>query len=143
MKNKSRQIASASIILLMSSSLLAGNGKKEIPKAVKDSFAAHYPNVKAEWEKEGNSYEAEFEIGEVDMSVEFDSLGNTLLTETEIEVSALPQIVREHVNTTYKTEIKEAFKIVDNKGTVTYEVEIKKKELVYDATGNFLKEDKD
>jgi len=40
-------------------------------------------------------------------------------------------------------KIKEAAKITDAKGVVTYEAEVTGKDLIFDASGKFLKEIKD
>lgn len=119
--------------------------EKDVPAPVKTSFQKHYPNIKeVKWDKEGEKFEASFDLSKVDNSVLFDAQGNILETEVEIEFSQLPKGVLEYVATNYKGQkVKEAAKITDAKGTVTYEAEIKGLDLLFDRNGKFIKETKD
>ena len=119
--------------------------EKDVPAPVKTSFQKHYPNIKeVKWDKEGEKFEASFDLNKVDNSVLFDAQGNILETEVEIELSQLPKGILEYVKTNYIGQrVKEAAKITDSKGTVTYEAEIKGMDLLFDSNGKFIKEIKD
>ncbi|PBQ32770.1 hypothetical protein CNR22_13635 [Sphingobacteriaceae bacterium] len=119
--------------------------ESEVPAVVKDAFKKSYKDAKeVKWEKEGANFEAEFEIGETDQSVAFDATGHLVETEVEIKVEELPSGAKDYFAKNYKdTKIKEATKITDAKGTVTYEAEIKGKDLIFDSTGKFIKEEVD
>lgn len=118
---------------------------KEIPASVKTAFQKAYPEAKAvKWEKEGDHFEVEFKQEKLEQSVVLDAQGNILETEVEIAVSELPKKASDYVIEHYKGQVlKEAARITDAKGTVTYEAEIKGKDLIFDATGAFLKESKE
>ena len=133
-------ILSAVILGLFAVTAFALRGD-DAPAAVKASFAKLYPSVtKVKWEKEEANYEAEFEVNKVETSCLFDASGNLLETESEISVTALPAGVSEYIAKNYAGQkIKEAAKIVDSKNVVTYEAEIKEGELIFDASGNFVK----
>jgi len=133
-------ILSAVLLGIFSVSAFAFGGD-DAPAAVKASFAKLYPNVtKVKWGKEDANYEAEFEVNKVETSCLFDVNGNLLETETEIAISALPKGISEYVAKNYAGEkIKEASKIVDSKNVTTYEAEVKDGDLLFDASGNFLK----
>ena len=128
---------------------LAACGQKlseaDVPMAVKDAFKKVHKDAKeVKWEKEGANFEAEFEIGETDQSVVFDATGHLVETEVEIKVDELPSDVKDYIAKNCKdAKIKEATKITDSKGTVTYEAEIKGKDLIFDTTGKFIKEEMD
>jgi len=65
-------------------------------------------------------------------------------TEKEIPVKDLPASCANYILKNYSgATIKEASEITDAKGMKTYEAEIKGKDIVFDANGNFLKEEKD
>lgn len=119
--------------------------EKEVPAQVKTSFQKHYPNTKeVKWDKEGEKFEASFDLNKIDNSVLFDAQGNILETEVEIELNQLPKGVLEYVKTNYKGQnVKEAAKITDAKGTVTYEAEIKGLDLLFNSNGTFIKEIKE
>jgi len=116
--------------------------EKEVPAPVKTAFQKNFPQAKVEkWEKEGDNFEAEFELNKSEQSVLFDAQGIIIETEIEIEISQLPNGVLDYVKTNYKGQsVKEAAKITDTKGTVTYEAEIKGRDLLFDSNGKFIKE---
>jgi hypothetical protein len=118
--------------------------KIEVPPEVKKAFATRFPDAKVEeWQKEGDCFEAEFELNDIEHSVLIDAKGDILEVEEEIKVKQLPSAISAYVAKNYpKQKIKEAAKITNAAGVVSYEAEIKSKDLLFDATGNFLKEDK-
>lgn len=117
---------------------------KNVPQTVISSFQKAYPTAKAvKWDKEGENYEASFDLNKTDYSVLYDANGNLQETEVEIETSQLPKAVTDYVAAQYKGQkIKEAAKITNAQGAITYEAEIKGKDLMFDSTGNFLREAK-
>ena len=92
--------------------------EKDVPSTVKTSFQKIFPQSNVEkWEKEGDNFEAEFELNKSEQSVLFDAQGNIIETEIEIELSQLPNRVLDYVKTNYKRlSVKEAAKITDGKG---------------------------
>jgi hypothetical protein len=119
--------------------------EKEVPAPVKNAFQKQYPTASdVKWDKEGEKFEASFDLNKIDNSVLFDAQGNILETEVEIELNQLPKGVLEYVKANYKGQkVKEAAKITDAKGKVTYEAEIKGMDLLFDANGKFIKEVKE
>jgi hypothetical protein len=119
--------------------------EKDVPASVKASFQKNYPNIKeVKWDKEGEKFEASYDLNKIDNSVLFDAQGNLLETEVEIELNQLPKGVLEYVKANYKGQnVKEAAKITDAKGIVTYEAEIKGMDLLFDNNGKFIKQIKD
>jgi hypothetical protein len=78
------------------------------------------------------------------MSVIIDGSGNITETETMIAVTDLPVPISDYMNKYYSgMKIEEAAKIIKASGDVNYEAEIKEKDIVFDANGNFLKEEKE
>jgi hypothetical protein len=118
--------------------------KKDVPAQVKASFEKQYPDIKdVKWDKEGEKFEASFDLNKIDNSVLFDAQGNILETELEIRLNQLPKGVLEYIKTNYKGQnVKEAAKIADAKGTLTYEAEIKGLDLLFSSNGKFIKQTK-
>jgi hypothetical protein len=114
--------------------------KVDVPAAVLAKFNTLYPDVKnAKWEKEENRYDAEFKVNGVETEVQFQPDGNLFLTETEIEVSALPAGVTDYVNQNMPgKKIAEASKLVSVDGIVTYEAEVDHTDYIFDGTGVFI-----
>jgi len=113
----------------------------KVPAAVKAAFQKQYPSVaKVKWEKEKESFEAEFKLDKVETSAVFDMAGKLMETEIEIAITALPQAVKDYVSKNHKgAKIKEAAKITDAQGKIMYEAELKGKDLMFDEQGNFIK----
>ena len=118
--------------------------ESQVPVAVKATFEKEYPNIKGTWDKEDEGYEVEFEKDGKEISLIIDETGKILETESMIAVKELPAAILDYMNTHYKgMKVEEAAKIVTANGDINYEAEIKEKDVVFDANGNFLKEEKD
>ena len=114
---------------------------KKVPAAVKASFARQYPGITASWEKEEGKYEAGFDHNGHEMSALFETTGAMTESEMEIKVNELPAPVMQYINAHHKgAVVKEAAKITKATGEVNYEAEVRGKDLIFDATGKFLKE---
>jgi hypothetical protein len=116
-----------------------------IPEAVAKSFTNLKPSAKAvEWEMEGKDYEAEFKENGVESSMIFDATGKHLMTETEIEVSALPKAIIDDLKTRANgKKIKEASRLEYTEGKTLYEAECGDVDYIFDAKGKFIEIEKD
>lgn len=114
-----------------------------VPEQVKATFQKQYPEVqKVKWEKDNGNYEAEFEIGQSEVSMVIDSAGGIVKIEEEIGADALPKNTKDYLTKQFPgKKVKEATKTTDGKGVITYEVEVGDEELVFDGNGNFVKEE--
>ena len=113
---------------------------KDVSRIVRDKFSSSYSNAtNVKWTKEKSGYESSFKNGNIDMSVNFDEIGNIIETETGIKLSDLPVEVRQSVAKNYsKYKISKTAKI-ETKGIITYEVEVRrgkdKMDLIYGEHG--------
>ncbi|MFC6269722.1 PepSY-like domain-containing protein [Frigoriflavimonas asaccharolytica] len=120
--------------------------KDEVPVAVKNAFKKDYPQVKkVKWDDEHGTYEAEFKMGNKDMSVTYSKSGMKEETETSLKVTELPKSVISYVAQKKYGKIKEAARIVKADGSVVYEAEVKSGDLLFNENGSFnsLKIEKD
>ena len=119
--------------------------KSGAPDAVKTAFAKAYPNAtKVKWEKEDGNYEVTF----VDKGKEISAIYNPkgILQETELEMKAaeLPANILAYMKAHYKgITVKSGAKITKANGIVNYEAAIKEKDIIFDASGKFIKEVKE
>lgn len=115
-----------------------------MPSAVRSAFQKQYPDTPAKWEKEKGNYEVSFKKeGEI-MSAVINKEGTILETESDIAVNELLKPIQSYLKTHYKgTEIKEAARIVKANGEVNYEGEVNGKDVIFDASGKFIREAKD
>lgn len=135
------------VITLIMVSLVSFAQKTEeqnVPQVVKNALLQKFPKAKeVKWDKEENNYEASFKNNKVDNSILFNANGKIIETEIAITVSQLPKKALQYLNDNYKNQkVKEAAKIVTEKGTVIYEAEIKGKDLLFDENGNYITKDK-
>lgn len=120
-----------------------------VPLAVLTAFQQKFPKATdIKWGKEGNgSYEANFEIEEIDMSANFKADGSWLETETEVDGNKLPATVLAAFKAKSNKSIAEAAKIETASGQVFYEIEYRAglamQELFFDEKGKSLQEPED
>jgi len=117
----------------------------KVPAVVKTSFAKMYPSAtNTKWEMEKGNYEAEFKNNGSMMSTVFKPDGTMTESEVEIKASELPVRVQSYVKEHYKgKQIKEGAKITKANGEINYEAEVNGIDVIFDANGNFLKEEKE
>lgn len=144
MKNSNIFFIIASFFLITSCSKDSDELKSsDIPKAVEENFNNEYPNSQnAEWEKEGDYYEVEFETGGVEKTVVYDKNGSVISTEIEIAISKLPATITNYINKNHSDYTIEEAEREENKEGIFYEVELEKEddeiELIFNSEGKFI-----
>ena len=134
------------LLMALSASVFAQKiDASKVPAPVKSTFTKNFSEVKdVKWEQEKGNYEANFNQNGQKMSALMDATGNLLETETAIGVHALPSGVTDYIAKNYKDEkIKEAARLKMANGDINYEAEVKGTDLIFDATGRFIKAVKD
>lgn len=115
-----------------------------VPDAVVKTFTQNNPDAgKVKWEKEGENYNAEFKVKDVEKEISCDALGNLISTETKMKTENLLSNIREYITSNYQGyEIEEA-DLLETKDGIFYKVEIEKGkeeiDLIFDKSGNFVK----
>ncbi|OIR07633.1 hypothetical protein GALL_102960 [mine drainage metagenome] len=133
------------IFLLLIVFNLHAQNKSTIPEVVKTSFAKIFSNsTNVKWGKEDKNYEADFMQDGKKMSALFDASGKLKETERSITINELPAKAIPYFNQHYKNvAIKETAKITKASGEINFEIGTKGEDILFDATGNFIKEVKD
>ncbi len=118
--------------------------ESQVPVAVKSAFIKEHPNTTAQWEKEEGNYEAVFKQDGKNMSSVIDKKGFILENETDLSANELPQNIQSYLQQHYKgAKISAAAKVVKANGDVNYEANVNRKELMFDANGQVLKNQKE
>lgn len=144
-----KKYAGALLLIMATSLSLSAQEKKEKsiapPAEAKLAFEKKFPGAtKVKWGKEKNDYEVNFLDKQVEMAAVYDSKGVCRETEVSIPSNQLPITVKAYILKKYTgARIKEAAKITTANGILTYEAEVNKQDLIFDATGKFLKIAKD
>jgi hypothetical protein len=117
----------------------------KVPAAVSAALMKKYPEAsKVTWEKEAGNYEANWggKDGE-ENSVQFTPAGNFVEIVKAIPVDQLPKPALEYIKMHYKNaKVKEAGMVTDAAGKTFYEAEVNGKDIVFDASGKFVKVEK-
>jgi uncharacterized membrane protein YkoI len=100
--------------------------QSSVPSLVLNAFQQKFPKASdVEWEKKGDLYEVEFDLGIHDHKALIDAAGKIVKYKEEINASDLPAAVKEAVQKDFsKYKIDEAKRIETN-GSVLYKVELK------------------
>ena len=117
--------------------------KLQPPTAVLNAFTKQHANIKVKWEKEGENYEADFRLNNTKMTQTYKPNGELIETETAILISHLPEAIATYVKKNKLGKIKEASKIELADGTIQYEADLPAGDYLFDASGNFIKIEKD
>lgn len=143
MKTKSIQIMI--VIFLSSTSIFAQDIlESQVPSVILNNFKKDFPKAKdVEWDRQGDQYNVDFEIGWVtDYEAWYSSSGKLNKYTKEISEKDLPKAVKNLIKNQYKGyHIDDVKKITEN-GLETYDVEIKKGndelELILSGKGKLI-----
>ncbi len=125
-------------------SLTACSQTKKVPQNILNVFSHKFPDAKEiEWGKEDeNTWEAEFELSDKDMSANFNIRGVWLETETELTKKDLPKVIKNVISTDYKGYKIKEMGFTETPNYKAFEVEVKKGakviELVIDGSGKII-----
>ncbi|RYD96119.1 MAG: hypothetical protein EOP50_07045 [Sphingobacteriales bacterium] len=133
----------AGLVLLCSGTYAQKKKQIQVPDQVRSSFVKAFPGVAGTWERADGNYEVNFRSDGKEMSCVMNSRGEVLETETEIGPDTLPAAAIAYLKNHYAHQkVKGAARIQQAGGTVTFEAEIPGKDILFDANGNFKKEEK-
>lgn len=133
--------------IILSTSYSQSLDSNEIPRIVREQFKLSYKKaVEVKWTKDNWNYKATFKNGDEQMSVNLDTKGKIIETETGIEISELPVEVREASAKDYpKYKILAAVKI-ERGVRIKYKVGIRQGksviDLFYDEHGVLISKEK-
>lgn len=114
-----------SLLLILPAYLPGHSQGNDIPNAVMKTFKAKFPAAaKTEWERKGDIYQAEFEIGRADHKACFDETGRLTIYKMEIPVAELPAPVLKAIRKQYKGYTIDDVDKVDKSGKIYYQVEL-------------------
>lgn len=139
-----KSVMTIALIMLSFVSFAQKTKEQNVPQVIKKVLNEKFPNAKnVKWDKEENNFEASFKNNNIDNSILFNANGKIIETEIAIEVNQLPKNALQYLNDNFKNQkVKEAAKIITEKGNLIYEAEIKGKDLFFDENGNFITKDK-
>lgn len=137
------------VVLGFGLALTQANAQKlavgDVPEHLKNSLEKNFGIRDADWDQEGENYEANFEDRGKEMSVLFDPAGSVLETEREIARGKLPKAVIAVLRHDYPDFQLEESAVIEENGVVTYETEVENAgqtfDLIFDADGKLIKKE--
>jgi len=128
--------------------LLVGcSASTEAPENVVNAFTQKFPNVNdVDWDKENDTeWEAEFEMEGKEYSANFGVDGSWKENEHEIELSDVPNLIKNKLDTDYSNYKKEEIEYSEKKEGNFYEFELesdeKTIEVAFNEKGEVVKEE--
>ena len=132
------------VVALLVSIVACGESKKDVPAKVKTAFSQKFPNAQnIKWDKENDTeWEAEFKLNSREYSANFNTDGEWMETEYEIEISELPAPVKATLDSEYKDFKIEEPEVSETAKGIVYEVTVEKgkveREVVIDRNGKVV-----
>lgn len=102
--------------------------ESQVPSVVLNTFKTEFPKASdVEWEKKGDQFQVEFEIGYFsDYEAWFTSTGEMLYYEEEISKRKLPEAVMNTIKQKYDAYRIDDVKKINKKGEISYAIELEK-----------------
>lgn len=140
-----KTIKIVTLLLILSGTAFAQDiNPDQVPSVILNSFKKEFPKASdVEWERQGNQYQVEFEIGFFsDFEAWYDATGKQIRYSEDLWKRDLPDAVKAKVKQDYPGyHIDDAKKFVEN-DTISYWVEIEKgrdeHKLLLDTNGNLI-----
>lgn len=138
-------ILSISVAFMLASVVVAQDiPQTEVPSVIANNFKKSYPKASSlDWEKEGNLYKVEFEIGWFnDYTAWYNEAGERVKFSEEIAKKQLPQNILAKINTEFKGyRVDDVRKITTGKA-VTYDIDLNSLkqdwDVVFDSDANVI-----
>ncbi len=142
---KTKIIKAMAILFLGSASVYAQDiQESQVPSVIVENFKKEFPKASdVEWEKKGEQYNVDFEIGwGIDYEAWYTTAGKLIKYKQEISDANLPQAIKDAVKKDYAGyRIDDATKYVEN-GVETYKVELEKgteeRKIIFSKDGKLI-----
>ena len=98
-----------------------------MPSVVQNGLKTQFPNaVNLEWEKNGDMFEAEFDVTQQEYAALVDATGKVVAVKQEIDATQLPAPILQQIKTSHQDYTLDDVEKVERDGQVLYQVELQK-----------------
>ncbi|MBC3787778.1 PepSY-like domain-containing protein [Spirosoma utsteinense] len=117
----------------------------QVPVLVLNTLKKQHPQARnLQWERSAPYYEAVFTLNNNHRAIKFDTQGRVAETEVGIPIGTLRVSIAQYMKKHYPAErIQAAETVTKANGGESYEIRITGMEIVFNAAGTFLNEEKD
>lgn len=118
---------------------------KNVPSVVLNAFKSQFPTaLDVEWEKVNNLYEADFEVANVDHTVQLNTEGKLIQLKKEISAAELPKAINNAIASNFKDYVTDDLELVTKGNQTYYQLQLEKswsfdKKLVFNTNGQVNK----
>ena len=130
-------------LLMALSSCAQDINQSLVPSVVVNAFQQKFPKASdVEWEKKGELYEVEFDLGLKDHKALIDATGKIVKHKEEISTVELPAAVKETLQKGFPQHKIDDAKRIESEGVVIYKVEVEnaaeERKIYLDANGKIV-----
>lgn len=118
----------------------ANSGGIKPPDSVEESFIKKHPNVIPNWSKDQENFKATYEdpLSHTEALIIYNSKGETIRSEYEIEIPKYPRLISEYYSKNYPKEKFKLWSSIDKDGNKLYFIYRKKNIFWFDKDGNHI-----
>lgn len=136
-------------LLFSGSAILATHAQdikeKDVPQAVISALSQKYAGVtNTEWEREGDNFEAEFDMEGTEQTVLLNPSGEILMTKSDVLLNDLPQPIKSALDQKYKDMPVDDTEQLEKEGQTFYQLEVEEngtdRRLVFSSDGQEVTE---
>lgn len=115
--------------------------QSEVPSLVLNAFQSKFSNpTDIEWEKQGDLFKVEFEIGNKDHDLWLDQNGNIKKHKEEITRADLPEVIKQKLNSDFKSYRIDDVDKIETNGKIYFVVDLDSnagdREVIFLADGS-------
>lgn len=101
--------------------------ESQVPESFTAGLLKAYPNATdIEWERSGNDYKVEFDVGRMEHEIWFNKDGDTVKIEKELTRSEIPSALLQVIGKDYPDYKIDSVESTLKNGVTTYEIELEK-----------------
>ncbi|MEN7550501.1 PepSY-like domain-containing protein [Rapidithrix thailandica] len=137
------------LVALMGTSCAQDISKSEVPSVVLNAFQQRFEQAKKiEWERKGEVYEVEFDMGLTEFEAWLDHSGQFLRIKEELFGKDLPEGIKSKIASEFVNFRIDDVDKIDEKGKITYKVELdsateQDRKVTFDEAGEILENNVD
>lgn len=137
-----KKITLIGLLLFMACNLQAQRLEiREVPEAVMIAFRKANPGVgNPQWRKDKDCYQAKCMVNKTPKTFTYTKSGTPVVKDAKAAMEALPSPITDYLDKNYRGGVVDkVIRIINPNGSIHYDVEVNGNDLIFDATGKYVK----